>query len=146
MNFKKLRKILAISLAVCFVTLAGALGFIKLSIQKGLDDWCTKAQEAHPCPGDNVAALIAYVQSDLHSLHDRDMAVWALGQARDKRAVPILELFVTGEKCDHSKFLCQHELKKAIKLIEYPINILRIRIPVVSNQAIERYGKPQQKI
>jgi len=133
MDFKKLRKVLAIGFVACLVLCVGALGFIQWNIQKGLDKLCAKAQEAHPHPGDDVAALIAYLQSDSHSLHDRNLAVWALGQARDRRALPVLQTFVTGEKCDHSKYLCQYELKKAIDLLENPINILKIRMPAASN-------------
>ena len=134
MDFKKLRKVLMIGFIACLMLCAGAFGFLRWSIQNSLDEWCVKVQEDHPHPGDDVAALIAFVQSDSHSLHDRNLAVWALGQARDARALSVLQAFVTGEKCDHSKNLCQHELKKAMKLSEKdPINILGIRTPVASN-------------
>jgi hypothetical protein len=134
MHLKKLRKVLAICFVLCLVFCAGWLAFARVSIQNGLDEWCEKAQEAHPHEGDNVAALIAYVQSESHSLHDRDLAVWALGQARDERALPVLQTFVTNEECDHSKYLCQSELEKALELSgRDPINILRIRTPVASN-------------
>ncbi len=134
MNFKKLRKVLAIGVVACLGLCASALGFARWSIQNGLDEWCAKAQEAHPHAADDVAALIAYVQADSHSLHDRNLAVWALGQARDERALPVLQAFVTGEKCDHSKNLCQGELSKALDLSgDDPINILWIRTPAASN-------------
>ena len=134
MNVKKLSKVLGVCFIVCLALCVGWLAFARVSIQNGLDEWCEKAQTAHPHDGDDVAALIAYVQSDSHSLHDRDLAVWALGQARDERALPVLQSFVTGEKCDHNKNLCQSELKKALELSgKDPINILRIRTPVASN-------------
>ena len=135
MKFKKLRKVLAIGFIVCLVLCACALGFIRWDIQNGLDEWCAKAQEAHPHPGDDVAALIAYAQSGSHSLRDRNRAVWALGQARDERALPVLQAFVIGGKCDHRRQLCQHELKKALRLSgKDPINLLMIRTPVASNR------------
>jgi hypothetical protein len=134
MKPRKLVKIFGIFLFVCLMLCAGWLVFAKVSIQNGLDEWRKRAQAAHPHDGDDVAALIAYVQSDSHRLHDRDLAVWALGQARDERAQPVLQAFVTGEECDHSKNLCQSELKKALCLSgRDPINILRIRTPVASN-------------
>jgi hypothetical protein len=134
MDFKKLRKVVTIAFVACVVLCACVLGCMRWSIQNGLDEWCAKAQEAHPHSGDDVVALIAYVQSDSHSLHDRNLAVWALGQARDERALPVLQAFVAGETCDHSKYLCQHELKKALELSgKDPINILKIRTPVASN-------------
>ena len=109
---------------------------MKWHIQAGLDAWCVRAQKAHPHPGDDVAALIAYVQSEGHGLRNRNRAIWALGQARDERAAPALEAFVTGTECNHSRFLCQYELEKAIKLArrDRPSNLLGIRTPVVSHR------------
>lgn len=134
MSLKNLCKLLSIALAACLLLGVAALGSIRWNIQSGLDEWCARAQEAHPYPGDDVAALIAYVQSDSHSLRDRNRAVWALGQARDERAFPVLQAFITGEECDHSNHLCQSELKKALALsVDDPINILRIRQPAASS-------------
>jgi len=127
-------KILTIGLVACLLLCAVTLGSLRWNIQSDLDDWCGRAQEAHPHPGDDVAALIEYVQSDSHGLRDRNRAVWALGQARDVRAFPVLQAFVTGEDCDHSKHLCQLELRKALDLsVEDPINLLAIRTPVASD-------------
>jgi len=53
----------------------------------------------------------------------RNHAIWALGQLGDKRALPSLEKLYTGEPCDHSKYVCQYELKKAIKLCRGGLNI-----------------------
>jgi hypothetical protein len=117
---------LVVSLVLC----AAALGYVRQRIQWGLDRWCMTAQAAHPHPGDDVAALLAYVQSDTHSLQERNYAVWALGQARDPRALPVLEGYVTGAPCDHARGLCQHELGKAIALCRDPTpNLLHIRTP-----------------
>ena len=115
---------------VCLVLAASALGVLRWRIQSSLDDWCATAQAAHPHPGDDVAALMAYVQSDQHSLRKRNHAVWALGQARDPRALPALEPFATGGPCNHDRQLCQRELKKAIALCkaETP-NLLHIHTP-----------------
>lgn len=65
--------------------------------------------------GDRVIALISYADCNKYDLRKRDSAVWALGQIGDKRALPILQKYYTGENCDHQKNLCQHELKKAIE-------------------------------
>lgn len=123
------RKIIGV-LLVCFVLCASALGVLRWQIQSGLDQWCMTAQAAHPYPGHNIAALLDYVQSDAHSLRQRNHVVWALGQARDPRALPVLEGYLTGESCDHTRHLCQHELHKAIALCqgETP-NPLHIRTP-----------------
>jgi hypothetical protein len=118
--------VLLVSLILC----VGALGVLRQQIQSDLNHWCRTAQAAHPHPGDDVAALLEYVKSETHSLEQRNHAVWALGQARTPRAVPVLEGFVTGQSCNHRHHLCQHELAKALALGkgETP-NLLRIRTP-----------------
>jgi len=116
MNLMKISKKVIIGLfvgAICGVCL---LGVIRWRIQSSLDRWCAIAQTAHQHNGDDVAALVDYVESDLHTLSERNCAVWALGQARDVRALSVLEKYYSGEKCDHDRKLCQSELKKAIKL------------------------------
>jgi hypothetical protein len=70
----------------------------------------------HDHPGDRVQALIAYVDSTNHTLRDRNRAAWALGRMGDPRALPVLQKHLTGQKCDHNRFLCQYELRKAIRL------------------------------
>jgi len=65
-------------------------------------------------PGDEVDALAALVGSEGRSLAERNRAVHALGQIADKRALPTLERYYTGAPCNHSRHLCQYELKKAI--------------------------------
>jgi hypothetical protein len=123
---RKVILVLLVSLVLC----VSALGVLRQQIQSGLNRWCMTAQVAHPHPGDDIMALLEYVQSEAHSLQQRDHAVWALGQARDPRALPVLEGFVTGQSCDHARHLCQHELGKAIALCkgETP-NLLHIRTP-----------------
>jgi len=123
---RKVIWILSVSLVLC----AGALGVLRHWIQSDLDKWCMTAQAAHAHLGDDVAAMLDYVQSDRHSLSERNGAVRALGQTRDPRALPVLEGYLTSESCDHDRRLCQHELGKAISLCkgETP-NLLHIRTP-----------------
>ena len=130
MNFKKVCRIVVIGLLVCLVCCACLLGLLRWKIQSSLDQYCAIAQAVHPHPGDAVAALLDYVQSDSHTLRERNLAVWALGQARDSRALSIIERYFSGEKCDHDSNLCQSELNKAIMLCksESP-NLLRIKRP-----------------
>jgi hypothetical protein len=77
----------------------------------------------HDQPGDRVLALMAYVESPQHPLRTRNRAVWALGQLGDPRALPVLEEQFTGGECDHDRLLCQHELRKAIRLCRGAKNI-----------------------
>lgn len=101
---------------VCFALLVGVWGSFHVMIQGGVEEYSAEAQQCFPAPGDDVEALIRYVQSEQHSLGERNRAVWALGQLRDPRALPVLEAAFTGEPCDHARFLCQRELEKAIEL------------------------------
>ena len=68
--------------------------------------------------GDRIEALIAVVDCQDCSLEDRNHAVWALGQLRDKRALPILYKYRTGKPCNHSRQICQYEIGKAIRWTE----------------------------
>lgn len=77
----------------------------------------------HDEHGDRVLALMAYVESPKHALRARNRAVWALGQLGDARALPVLEKHFTGGECDHDRVLCQHELRKAIRLCRGGTNI-----------------------
>lgn len=74
-------------------------------------------------PGDRVPALMAYIESPTHTLRERNRAVWALGQLGDARALPVLEKHFTGRACEHDLVLCQHELRKAIRLCRGATNI-----------------------
>lgn len=74
-------------------------------------------------PGDRVPALMAYIESPKHSLRERNRAVWALGQLGDARALPVLEKHFTDRECEHARVLCQHELRKAIRLCRGATNI-----------------------
>jgi hypothetical protein len=81
------------------------------------------AQATQEYSGDGVEALIAYVQSEKHSLMGRNRAIWALGQIGDERALSVLEKYYMSEPCDHNKYVCQRELKKAIDLCKGGLNI-----------------------
>jgi hypothetical protein len=102
---------------VCGVILVGgtALGAVLWQIHRSVETSCARAQQAHPLPGDDVAALSAYVLSEAHPVSDRNGAVWTLGRLRDAAALPALERMYTGEPCRHDEILCQYELEKAIR-------------------------------
>lgn len=130
MNLKRLYRNGVTGLLICLIGGVCILGFLRWDIQSDLVKRCTVAQAAHPHSGDHVAALLDYVQSDLHTLEKRNRAVWALGQTRDSRALPILEKYLSGEDCDHAATLCQSEIKKAIALCcPDSLNLLCIKTP-----------------
>ena len=106
-----------IGILVVGVAIGGvALGAVLFHIHRSVREYCAAAQNVYPHPGDAVAALCELMNSDSHSLRDRNLAVWALGRLRDARALPILNREYTGDECDHDQSLCQYELEKAIRL------------------------------
>ena len=81
--------------------------------------------------GDRINGLTLLVGCTRCPLPERDMAVWALGELRDRRALPLLKARYSGAKCDHTAGLCQYELGKAIRKIGFRRAYLTVidRIP-----------------
>ena len=107
--------------ALVVVALLGIFVAIGLSIGAGVRDASAASVEAYG--GERVDALISVVDSPAHSLHERNRAVWALGQLGDPRALPVLERNATRQPCNHAQSICQHELSKAIRLCRGAKNI-----------------------
>lgn len=109
----------AVKRALCYgVLICSALllvGFVCLclSLRSGIKQISNLASQEHP--SDRIEALMAYVESENHSLRERNRAVWALGMIGDRRALPLMEKCWTGKPCDHDTTLCQGEVGKAIK-------------------------------
>lgn len=87
------------------------LWHIRTSVNKSVE----LAQQAHPHPGDDVSALLAYALSEDHELSRRNGAIWALGRLGDTAALAGLVSVYTGEPCRHAEEICQYELAKAIR-------------------------------
>ncbi len=89
-----------------------------------VDKKCELAQNKYG--GECVDALISLI-SDESSQYGKNSAIWALGQLGDKKALPFLEKYDTGEKLpDHEKWnegISQYELRKAIKLLKSGLNL-----------------------
>lgn len=116
MNKRQLRNLARwwpVALAAAIGVLAVGLGSLFWMIRSGVAEDVARAQREYP--GDRVEALIAFVDADRHPLSERNRAVWALGQISDPRALPVLRKYYTGAECQHDRFLCQYELKKAIE-------------------------------
>jgi hypothetical protein len=101
---------------VAGMLMAVVVAFVSLVwiIQAGAHDRARAIRSSYP--GDEVEALVQAVQDEHRPLRDRNRDVWALGQLRDARALPVLRRHYTGGECQHDRFLCQYELKKAIDL------------------------------
>jgi len=77
--------------------------------------------------GDCVKALSALLEDTNREYRERNNAIWALGQYGDKRALPALNRFYTGNIPNHEpldKMISQYELKKAITLAKGNTNII----------------------
>jgi hypothetical protein len=111
-------------LVVLIVVAAGYLA-VCWSIGAGVRAISDQALRAHP--GEQSAALAAFVESEHESFRDRNRAIWALGQLGDRGALPVLEKYYTGSppggKEDQSHELSQYELMKAIALCKGATNI-----------------------
>jgi len=101
-------------LLVAAIAIVLALVSLEWWIQSGAREFGDEARREFS--GDRVEALSAFVDSEKHTLAERNHAVWALGQLRDPRGLPVLIKHRTGKPCDHSRFLCQYEIEKAIAL------------------------------
>lgn len=88
---------------------------ISSGVSAEIDAICEEACAKYP--GTKVEALITYLKKT-KELRKKNQAIWALGELRDKKALPILETLYTGAPCDHSRYVCQYEVKKAIKKIK----------------------------
>jgi len=116
----KVKKVIVYGALICFTFLFLSFILVCFDIRSGVKQISAEATQQYP--GDRVEALIAYVKSEDHSLRKRNLAVWALGQIGDKRALPMLTASYTGGPCNHDSLLCQHELQKAIKLCQGDFN------------------------
>jgi len=106
--------IMLVSLA-CILIGGVGLGAALVHIRRSVNHFCEIARQWHPNAGDDVSALIEYMNSEEHSLSERNKAVWTLGRLRAKAALPSLQAAYTGQPCEHEKCLCQRELQRAIK-------------------------------
>jgi len=75
---------------------------------------------------DCVDALVAQLDDDKQGYRSRNHAIWALGQFGDRRALPILQKYYTGNIPDREPLdetISQYELKKAVELSSGALNI-----------------------
>ncbi len=103
-----------------FGSVAGILIVVYLGVSI-LIDWGINKESRSAMArfaGDRIEALMALVDCQDCRLEDRNHAVWALGQLRDKRALPVLYKYRTGKACIYSRQICQYEISKAIRWTE----------------------------
>ncbi|MBI4893764.1 MAG: hypothetical protein HY821_24310 [Acidobacteria bacterium] len=106
-----------------------ALGAVGLEGYIGVTAYRLSQQASERFGGDRVEGLIQQVECTSCAMKERNLAVWALGQIGDQRALPVLREHETGKACNHTKELCQHELTKAIRHIERGIPLHSVLKP-----------------
>lgn len=121
-----IKKIFVIISIVLVFGLTGIYTGLRIWIKSDVDQVCDSAMNQYE--GDKIEALISVLKSNTQSLMAKNDAIWALGHLKDKRALPVLKEIQTGTDCDHSRFVCQRELNKAIGYMEgRKINVMRFK-------------------
>ena len=120
-SISRLRRVLFRGTLIVSIVCVVAIILFSLSIELGVKKTCAMATREYP--GDNVEALIKFVESDEKGYNARrysanNHAFWALGQLGDKRALPFLKNLLTDKPCDHETNLCQGEIQEAIQKLE----------------------------
>lgn len=75
---------------------------------------------------DCVEALIDQLEDEHQAFRSRNNAIWGLGAMGDRRALPVLQKYYTGNIPDREPLdgmISQYELKKAIDLANGGLNI-----------------------
>lgn len=102
------------------IVIAAAMGIAYLGFRiwfkSEINQICNHAMSLHE--GDKIEAIIALLESDKQCLKTKNNAIWALGKLNDQRALPVLKKLRTGKECDHTRYVCQRELEKAIDNLE----------------------------
>lgn len=104
-----------VSVLLCTLLMASYAGF-RMWIQSDINQFSGNALNQYG--GDRVEALIAVLNSETESLKNKNDAIWTLSYIGDERALPVLRNLQTFQECNHSKQVCQRELKRAIAQIE----------------------------
>jgi hypothetical protein len=76
----------------------------------------------------NTESLMALIESEKFNFEEKNDAIWALGQSGNKKSLPLLERLYTGKirnRCNRHQYICQYELKKAIKFINSDFVVTR---------------------
>jgi hypothetical protein len=108
-----MRNRLKIAIAGLVIVLVGFV-YLNWQINSAVEKHCEKVMQYYPELSQNEALLKAVASEEL-SFEQRNRIVWTVGRLEIEKALPLLKSFYDENECDHSKRLCQKELKKAIK-------------------------------
>lgn len=113
----RLKRHLLTGTGIALFAVAVAIVLFSFGIERGFQRICVATSQKHP--GERMHALLACVESEESSYHEKCRALWALGQLGDRRALPSLREHLTGKPCDHENDVCcQGELEEAIHKLE----------------------------
>lgn len=127
MKAKKKNKVKKpIILFICLFILFSILLYFSTGLWIGYNvkENCKKAQLKYQ--ENCTSSLVKLIEDKNSAPRSINSAIWALGQLGDKKSLPILENLYTGiipKKESYDKTISQHELKKAISLINGRFNI-----------------------
>lgn len=115
-GFSVIKKLFILGCILFVFGLIEAFVILRIFIKSDLNSICNDARSQYS--GDRVTALISVLNSDDQRLKAKNEAIWALEYVGDERALPVLKGLQTGTDCNHHRFVCQRELKRAIDYIE----------------------------
>lgn len=90
---------------------------------------CLVAQGKYPGAADCSEALIKTLDDDTNSYHERNDAIWGLGQLGNPKAKPTIEKYYTGDipgREPYDENLSQYEMQKALKLLNGGVNLTHV--------------------
>lgn len=114
MKISKFIKWFILSFIIVILIISAGYLAMNIYIRINVDKYVSIAQKACPEETDRIYSMIKYITNNDYSLQERNNVVWAIGRLSDKKALPFLQSLYTGEPCNHSLYLCQYELAKAI--------------------------------
>jgi hypothetical protein len=126
------RKLIASALVIIVIGALTFYGVLSWQRYEAIRDVLAKAQAERA--GGRIEALTSYLGSADVDLEEKNRVIWVLGELRDERAIGMLRRLHVAQTCDHSRFVCQREVRKAIAKVngEVPNPFFWPRLPVES--------------
>jgi hypothetical protein len=111
-----LRKVLLAILLMGAVVLL--TGYFMLSWQRYTTIRTVSTAAQSEFYGDRIEALVSCLKSNAIELDRKNRIIWVLGELRDDRAIAELTALSRPGDCDHRRYVCQDELRNAVKKIK----------------------------
>lgn len=115
--FHNCMKKLIIKLVIVFVSMIAAT-YLSTRIWVYFDAKKVAKQAVEVYQKDVTTSMIEQLKCDTVSLSSKNRVIWAIGIVGNTTALPYLKTLLTGQECDHEKYVCQKELLKAIDKLQ----------------------------